>query len=285
MGQAFFVRTTTAGTPGSLNFTNAARLTDYQNPAVQRTTTTDYQNPAVQRTTTTETRPLLSLDLRTVNSTATDQIAVYFEQGATNAFDTAFDALHISGGNAVQLGALAGSQELSINGLPALGLTTVTVPLAVRVAQAGSYTLQASQLINLPTGWTVSLRDAQTGAVTNLQTQPIYSCTVVPGEAPGRFSLEFTPSRVLATNQAQLDANVSVYPNPARGTVALSLPATKKALTVSLLNALGQQVLTQNVPATQSEAVMLPLASLAKGVYMVRVALPEGTVTKRLVVE
>ena len=272
LGQAFFVHTATPGVSGSLSFTNAARLTTYQNPALQRGTTA-------------ETRPLLQLDLRTASTTATDQIAVYFEQGASSGFDIAFDALHISGGNPVQLGALANGQELSISGLPVLGSSIVTVPLAVRVAQAGSYTLQVTQLINLPTGWTVNLRDAQTGTVTDLQVQASYNCTIVPGEAPGRFSLEFTPGRALAANQAQLNAAVSVYPNPARGTVSLGLPATKSVSQVLLFNALGQQVLMQEVPAAHGNAVTLPLAGLAKGVYMVRVALAEGTVTKRLVIE
>ncbi|RTQ46893.1 T9SS type A sorting domain-containing protein [Hymenobacter gummosus] len=270
MGQAFFVRTSVPGTNGSIAFANSARLTTYQNPALQRTATT-------------ETRPLLQLDLRSASGAATDQVAVYFEQGATAGFDARFDAFHLSSGNSVQLGVLAGAQELSISGLPTLGTSAVTVPLAVRVAQSGSYTLQVAQLLNLPLGWTATLRDAQTGAVVDLQQQPSYRCSIVAGEAPGRFAVVFDQPRVTATAPAQLEAAVSVYPNPARGTVTLGLPAATRPVQVSILNALGQQVLTQVV--APARAVPLPLQQLAKGVYSVRVALPEGTVTKRLVIE
>jgi hypothetical protein len=270
MGQAFFVRTSFAGNPGSIAFTNAARLTTYQNPALQRTTA--------------ETRPLLQLELRGSNG-ASEQAAIYFERGATAGFDAAFDAYHLGNGNVVQLSALAGSEALSISGLPALGGTAVTVPLLVRVAQAGTYTLQANELLNLPAGWTATLRDAQTGTALDLQQQPNYSCSIQPNEAPGRFTVEFSPSRVTASAQAQLNAAVSLYPNPAHGTVSVGLPARQQAVTVSVLNALGQQVITQQVPAARSTAVALPLSGLAKGVYSVRVALPEGTVTKRLVIE
>ncbi|RAK70608.1 nidogen-like domain-containing protein [Hymenobacter edaphi] len=271
MGQAFFVRTTAPGTPGTIAFSNAARLTTYQNPALQRTAA--------------ETRPLLRLTLANAAGSASDETAVYFEQGATAGFDAQYDAYRLGNGNVVQLGALAGASELSISGMPALGAAPVTVPLLVRVARTATYTLQAGQLLNLPPGWTATLRDALTGAATDLQQQPSYSCTIAANEAPGRFSVEFAP-RVTSAGQAQLAATVSVYPNPAHGTVYLGLPASSQPVTVRVLNALGQQVRTQQVPATgRGTAVALPLTGLAKGVYSVRVALPGGTVTKRLVVE
>ncbi|GAA4377536.1 hypothetical protein GCM10023186_12760 [Hymenobacter koreensis] len=271
LGQAFFVRTTAPGVAGSISFSNAARVTTYQNPDMQRATGS-------------ETRPLLQLALRNATGSASEQIAVYFERGATAGFDPAFDAFRLGNGNVVQLGAMAGSQELSISGLPALNTTAVTVPLAVRVAQAGSYTLQASELINLPLGWVATLHDAQTGAAINLQAQPNYTCTITPGQALGRFRLEFQQARVLAATQAQLNAAVSVYPNPARGSVSLGLPATKQAVDVQIVNTLGQTVLKHRAGATAGVTV-LPLGNLARGVYHVRVALPEGIVTKRLVVE
>lgn len=270
MGQAFFVRTTTPGVAGSIAFSNAARLTTYQNPALQRTTA--------------ETRPLLRLSLTGAAAATSDELVVYFEQGATPAFDAQYDAYHLSSGHPVQLGIPTGAAELAISGLPALGSAAVTVPLAARVAQAGRYTLQAGQLLNLPLGWTATLRDAQTGAAIDLSLQPSYSCSIVPGEAPGRFTVEFAPGRVTSAAASQLSAQVSVYPNPARETVYVRLPGGQQPATVSILNTLGQRVRRQQVPAG-APAAALSLTGLAKGVYSVRVALPAGTVTKRLVVE
>ena len=269
LGQAFFVRTTTPGVAGSIGFSNAARLTTYQNPALQRTTA--------------ETRPLLRLSL-TGSAGLTDETVVYFESGATPAFDAQYDAYHLSGGHPVQLGSQTGPEELSISGLPALSSAAVTVPLLARVTRTGSYTLTATQLLNLPLGWTATLRDAQTGAAIDLQQQPAYPCTIAAGEAPGRFSVEFAPSRVTSAGSARLQAQVSVYPNPARGTAYVRLPAGPQPATVSVLNSLGQLVRTQRVAAGETAAA-LPLAGLARGVYSVRVALPDGTVTKRLVVD
>ena len=267
--QGFFVRTTTAGTSGSLNMSNAARLTTYTNAPLQRTT---------------ETRPLLLLSLQAANGAA-NQAAVYFQQGATAAFDAAFDAFRVGNGSPVQLSVLAGSAELSINGLPTLGINNVTVPLVVRIAQAGTYTLRATELLNLPTGWTATLRDALTGTTVDLQQQPSYSCTLEPSQAPTRFSVQFNQNRALANASAQLSAKVSVYPNPASQQAWLNLPQLKQSAEVLVLNALGQQMQRQQIPAGRSSVAALPLAGLAKGVYTVRISLSEGVVTKRLVVE
>ncbi|MBD2766652.1 T9SS type A sorting domain-containing protein [Hymenobacter sp. BT664] len=269
VAQGFLVRTSAPGITGSLNLTNAARLTTYTNAALQRTA---------------ETRPLLRLDLQAANG-STEQAAIYFQSGATAAFDQAFDAFRIGNSSSVQLGTLAGAEELAINGLPALGTSEVTVPLVVRVARAGAYSLRATDLLNLPSGWTVTLRDALTGRTVDLQRNPVYTCTLEPSQAPTRFSVQFSPGRVLANASPQLSAQVSVYPNPAREQVWLSLPALKQPVEVLVLNALGQQVQRHQVPAGRSSVAALPLAGLAKGVYTLRISLSEGVVTKRLVVE
>jgi hypothetical protein len=271
LGQAFFVRTSLPGSPGSVTFSNAARLTTYTSPLLQRGTN--------------DTRPLLRLDLSTANGT-TDQAVIYFEQGASAAFDRAFDAYRLGNDNPVQLGILAGSEELSINGLPVLGATAVTVPLVFHVAQSGSYTLAANQLLNLPQGWTATLCDAVTGARINLRQQPTYACTLTRNQNPTRFTVLLTPTEALATTPANISAQVTLYPNPAHERVTISLPATSQVVAVSLLNGLGQEVRRQQVAAGRAGLnADLSLAGLAKGVYTLRISLPEGVVAKRLVVE
>jgi hypothetical protein len=270
LGQGFFVRAGTPGVAASLPLTNAARLTAYTTAAPQRGTA--------------ETRLLLQLSLS--GAGATDQAAVYFQAGATAGFDAAFDAPKLTAGNRVQLALDDAAGSLAINGLPLLGTATVTVPLAVRVAQAGTYTLRADELLNLPAGATVQLYDALTGTRTPLAPQAAYTFTADATLAGPRFSLIFQPGRALATAPAQLGAQVTVFPNPAHQQLWLAVPAGKQAVGVSLLNALGQQVLRQELPATRGTAAqVLSLGQVAPGVYVLRVALPEGLVTKRVVVE
>jgi autotransporter-associated beta strand protein len=272
LGQGFFVRTSTAGAAGTVNFTNTARPTTYSSPVFNRTATSD---------------PLLRLQLRSATGSV-DEAVIRFTSGATAGFDASFDAqkLRNVGAAPINLFSLAGPQEMSINTLPLPGLQSLVVPLGVVVPQAGTYTLRADQLLNQL--GSVMLRDALTGSLVPLDQQPVYTFTVAAGApATGRFALLFAPQQVLSTAAAGLSQQVILFPNPAHGDVQLSLPAALQAerLTASLLNALGQVVRTMPLAANAGAIRTLPLAGLATGVYTLRLPTSAGTVTKRLVVE
>lgn len=270
LGQGFFVRASSSGNPASLTFTNAARFSTYATAAPQRSTA--------------ETRLLLQLSLS--GAGATDQAAVYFEAGATAGFDAAFDAPKLMAGNRVQLALDDAARPLAISGLPLLGNAPVTVPLAIRVAQTGTYTLRADELLNLPAGATVQLRDALTGTATPLAPQVAYTFTADASLAGPRLSLVFQASGALATASASLSAQVAVFPNPAHKQLWLAVPYSPQPVDVVLFNALGQQVLRQELPATRGAgAQSFAVGHLAPGVYVFRVALPAGIVTKRIVIE
>ncbi|MDO7846263.1 alginate lyase family protein [Hymenobacter sp. M29] len=271
LGQGFFVRTSTAGTAGAVNFTNAARLTGYASPVFNRNATT--------------THPLVRLKL-SAGSGPADEAVVYFAAPATTGLDAALDAHKLPAGSTVSLASESVGQALAINALPALGATDVVVNLRVQATQAGTYTLQATELLNLPASTYAYLRDAQTGAQTDLSAAAAYRFTQAAGApAMGRFSLLFTRQRALATAPAQLNQQVSVFPSPAHGQATLLLPAALAAqpLRATLLNALGQAVGQHQLAAGSERA--LPLTGLAAGIYTLRLQTAEGLITKRLVVE
>lgn len=270
LGRGFFVRTTAVGTPGYLAFTQAARLTTYANPNLQRGTG--------------EARPLVRLALLG-SSGPTDEAVAYLETGATPGFDSAFDAYKIAAGANV-LGFEVGAELLGANALPPLGAAPVVLPLRIITAQAGPYTLEVRQLINFGAGTTVQLRDTQTGTLTTLHAQTRYTFTMGAQPQRGRFFLLLNPAGALATAATSLEAQVLVYPSPAHDRLWLSRPANLAAqpLTITLLNTLGQVVRRQMVPATASDA-SLSLAGLARGIYTVRVMSAAGSVSRRVAVE
>lgn len=270
VGQAFFVRTAAPGTSASLALSNAARPSAYTDLAVQRTAP--------------DLRPLLQLGLS--GGGVTDQVAVYFQAGATAGFDQGFDAPKLAAGNSVLLALDAASGPLSISGLPPLGSAAVSVPLLVRVARAGTYTLRADELLHLPAGTTLHLRDALTGALTPLAPQATYTFTADATLTAPRFELVFNAARVTAAAPGALAAQVSVYPNPAHQQLRLGLPADQRPAEVVLSNALGQAVRQWVLPAGRGAAPqVLALGELPRGIYTLRVALATGTVTRRIVVE
>jgi hypothetical protein len=270
--QGFFVRTSAPGLTGSIAFTNAERLTTYNNTAFQRGTA--------------DTRPQLTLAL--ANATARTQTVVYFQAGATVAFDRAYDAVALPNSNGLALATETGTESLAINGLPALTGGDVLLPLHLSVAAPGPYTLAVDDLANLPANYHAYLRDALTGTFTSLATTPAISLNLT-ASATGRYALFFTTQpRVLASAPAALARLASVYPNPAHGSATLLLPWALRgtqATAVSVVDNLGRTVLTRTLAAGAAETLELPLNGLTPGIYSVLARTAAGLVAKRLVVQ
>ncbi|MCC3159807.1 FG-GAP-like repeat-containing protein [Hymenobacter sp. 15J16-1T3B] len=272
-GQGFFVRASTAGATGSVNLTNSNRVTSFGTQATfQRTTAT---------------QPLVQLTLSNA-AALTDDVFVYTETGATTGFDGHFDAYKLPNTTGLNVAALSSlSEPLSVQGLAPITTTATVVPLQVSVPAAGTFSLRAAQLANLPAGTYAYLRDLQAGAAIDLAQQPAYSFTLsAAGPIANRFELVLTPTRITALAPAALSQQVLVYPNPARSAVTVELPAALRpqAHTLTLRNALGQQVRTAELPAGPATR-SLPLTGLSAGVYTLSLTTPQGVVVRRLVVE
>jgi arabinan endo-1,5-alpha-L-arabinosidase len=272
MGQAFFARVGAGRTSANLTFRNTQRLTG--------PTGTSFQRLA-------EARPLVQLTLQGLGNSLADEATVYFETGATSGFDVAYDAAKLPNPTGLNLATAAAGQQLAINGQAELGLGQRVVPLALGVPLAGSYTLAATQLLNLSTV-PVYLRDLLTGAVVDLTQQSTYHFTIANATSltQGRFELVFSPQRPLATAPAALAQQVGVYPSPASSAVTLELPAglSRQAVTLTLVDAVGHVVRQQALPAGLA-TYQLSLTGVAAGVYSLRLVTELGTVVRKLLVE
>ena len=276
--QGFFTRVSTGQTTGSFALNNAARVTTFST------------QPSFNRGTA-ETRPLVAMQLKGAAGTFADETYVYFEQGASAAFDAHFDAYKLASSSGVSVSSIIAGEELSVNGLPLLATPTAstTVPLNVSVPAQGSYTLNATELVNFGTNTQVFLLDTQTGSRTNLAQQPLYSFTAATTSLPGRFSLYFGPSaNPLATNNAALAKQVQLFPNPAHGSFTLLLPAEmgRTPVTATLYNQLGQVVAQRTLTMTAAGATsQFDVSRLAFGIYSLQLSSDAGKVVKRVVVE
>ncbi|RZK62620.1 MAG: T9SS type A sorting domain-containing protein, partial [Hymenobacter sp.] len=267
-GQAFFMRVAAGQSAGSLVLRNTQRLTEPSGTTFQRTAA--------------ETRPLVQLTLQGAARPLLDEATVYFEQGATADFDGAYDAEKLPNPTGLNLSTTQAGHQFSINGQAVLDPSPRVVPLAVGVPTASTYTLTASQLLNL-SNRLVYLRDVQLGTLTNLRQQPTYSFTVanVATLNTSRFELVFSPQQTLATAPAALAQQVAVYPNPAHTQVTIELPAglSRQPATAVLLDALGRVVRQQVLPTSlSSHAFALP--GVGPGLYSLRLTTEAGTVVK-----
>jgi hypothetical protein len=275
--QGFFMRVTTPGTNnGSLVLTNNARVTTFST------------TPSFNRTTA-DPRPQVTLSLRGNSLQLADETSVYFEQGATAGFDAKFDAYKLPSSSGMNVSSFIPGDELSINGLAPLDVAVATtVPLNVHVPANGTYTLNASNLANFASATTVLLLDAETGARINLTQQPQYSFTAATTAMPGRFSLYFGPATPLAATNAALAQQVQLFPNPARGSFTVVVPAElgRGTVTATLYNQLGQAVAQRKLAMTAAGATsQFDVAGMALGVYTLQLSGSDAKVTKRLVIE
>jgi len=273
-GSGYFVRVTTAGTNGAVNLTNANRVTTFGSQNAFGRTTADV-------------RP--QLQLRVAGAGLSDDAYLYVESGATANVDAEYDAVKIPNSTGLNLASLVGTTPLAIQGLPTLaGTTEVVLPLALAAPAAGSFTFEVADLANFG-ATTLYLRDATTGTLQALAAGTRYSFTLATASAgSGRFALVLRPSATLATQGPLAPAQVTVYPNPARVSFTVEVPAVPAANRVEaeLLNTLGQVVRRQSVALPTSGAhFTVPTAGLATGVYTLRLQAGTSVITKRVVIE
>ena len=271
--QGFFTRVSAGQTTGSFALNNAVRVTTFS------------ATPSFNRGTA-ETRPLVKLRLQS-SSPLIDEAYVYFEQGATPAFDARFDAYKLTNSSGLNVSSISAGEELSVNGLPVL-VGSTTVPLNLTVPATGSYTLNAMDLLNFGAGTQVYLLDTETGARINLAQQPMYTFKAQALSMPGRFSLFFGPAALTPNTPAALAEQVQLFPNPTHSSFTLLLPLEmgRTPVTASLYNQIGQLVTQRklNVSAAGASA-QFDVAGLAPGVYSLRLTGGAAPVVKRVVIE
>jgi hypothetical protein len=101
------------------------------------------------------------------------------------------------------------------------------------------------------------------------------------------FLATLTDPTLLPTRAVQAVPALALWPNPARATATVQLPALAVGpITLTLLDALGRPVRTETPQlATYATQHPLDLTGLAPGLYLVRLSTNGTTVTQRLVVE
>ena len=163
----------------------------------------------------------------------------------------------------------------SISFTPAAGATSYTVTYTATGGTAQTQTATGSPV-----------------ALTGLASSTAYTVTIVANYAGGGTStpvtVSFTTLQGLAVRTTLAGGELAVYPNPARQSFTVSLPALGNARTaqLELVNALGQAVSRQTISlAASGTQVAVDATGLATGIYMVQVRAGGETAITRLVIE
>lgn len=120
-----------------------------------------------------------------------DECVVYYQEGASNGFDNAYDAYKIFGPNpAPHISIDNDTLLMAINGIPPVTQTYTTNILATTPV-TGNFTITAANVQGLPAGTCVFLKDLQTNTSINLLLSP-YSFNLSNTTITSRFVLTIT---------------------------------------------------------------------------------------------
>jgi hypothetical protein len=184
---------------------------------------------------------------------------------------------------------------------------TTTYTLTATTAQGCSATSTVTVTAN-PAPATPTITQAGTTLTSSATTgnQWLLGGTAIPGATgttytvtgPGTYTLVVTNATgcassaslpvVITGTRAQVNTSqLSIFPNPTtQDKLTLSLPGVTGAAQLTLLNAVGQQMMTEQSLTLHNQPVLLQLPALATGVYIVQLRMQDGTLyTRRLIRE
>ena len=143
----------------------------------------DYQSKSVQ---------IDNLLRLTVNGNSySDQTIIIFIDGATEGFDSEYDAYKLSGIPAApQFYSIIPCCNLAVNALPPM-VSDVTVQMGFEVGAATTYTISATDLYTFDPSITIQLFDSIDDVLVDLRSDSIYSFLASPGDISERFKVYF----------------------------------------------------------------------------------------------
>lgn len=117
----------------------------------------------------------------------------------------------------------------------------------------------------------------------------VYTVTLKASNLSGTASAVQTVSVELknCTGIAQnnLSELLSVYPNPAKDVINVTLPSGLDAYTIKLVNVLGSVAHEEKVTANNKDVVSINVANKPKGVYFLTVEANREKVTRKIIIE
>jgi hypothetical protein len=221
-----------------------------------------------------------SLRLNIEGNSSADEILVNFAFDATTGYDSQYDAEKFTGPEtSPQLSALnVSNDKYSIIGLP-LSSDETMLPLNLNMNYSGELAFTASQLESFTTETSIKLEDKQLAKTIDLRSTPTYSFTHTTDDADDRFVLHFGSVLGFDDNHALLTSSVTV--NGKQISVSYPITSNKKHLSASIFDTQGRLLKQVSLNGTGNDSFTL---SETSGVYLLRLTLPSGNETHKIVV-
>ena len=204
-------------------------------------------SPVFHKSVMAQNQPLIRIDAAFENEKKADPAVIYFDESATENFDTYLDALKLMNTDisVPNLYVVANhTEQLSISAMPYPIDSITKIPLGIKTEQSKWVTFTASSIENLPSDLKVYFSDGATGLVQDLRFNSTYRVSLQKGTFDKRFALLFSYKSLSST----LNDENSFYANIANGKLNVFVnlaSAIQSRLTIS--NVLGQVMMQKNL--------------------------------------
>jgi hypothetical protein len=222
-----------------------------------------------------------------------DETVVCLRNGATNLFDSDFDAFKLPGSALYVATRIETGVDLSINCLAPWGSNSPVVPITLFVNTSGPYQLAFTQMHTFFSEINVFLRDNYFNEVVLIKNDTLYNFEVTPDEMSQgayRFELLFTENIITkekATQSFCSCGRLEVFPNPSSGYVYIKFKDNNsEQVDIQICDFTGKTAYKATVQGQLlTDTYKLPV-KLSAGLYMLTTTTGDGRVQQsKLVVE
>ncbi len=212
-----------------------------------------------------------------------DEMAVMFNDNATDEFDSQYDAYKLRGSQTVpQLFTYDDyDDKLTINVQPFDG-PVETVLTGFEAGKTGVFTLVASGIGNFPDDMGISIEDIETGNLIDLRTDSIYTFTANSTGNPQRFKLYFDGTALGVNQQNEINNDIKIYAD-SRGRINVKNTNGKSLNGIlKIFDILGveKESLKLNGKPWQQFNV-----NLTGGIYIVEILGDKRTVSQKIIIK
>jgi hypothetical protein len=215
-----------------------------------------------------------ALKLRADGNNYFDATFVHFNDNATPAFDSNYDAFKLEGlATAPQLYSIA-DYKLSINVLPFEGNEVVNLGFTCGVA--GTYSVTASGMETFSSSTPILLEDLKLNSLQDLRMNPVYSFNYQVGDNANRFKLHF--KNATGIDKPTLNG-ITVYSFDRTVVINNTTGLTGE---VRIFDLTGREL--KDASMNSSTTTRIPM-SAAIGTYIVKVTTAQGSVNQKVFIK
>ena len=258
-GQGFLVRATA---PGSVNFTNAMRVSGPNNV---------FLKPNAENS-----RLWLALE----GNDLYNEILIGMMEDATDEEDRLYDAIKLRGNSSVALAAISEGSEYAIMAFPPSTNERI-VPLLAHVVSAGTYAFNPHTIEGFD-GYDIYLEDRRHSTLTPIQSGSPINVSMSAGENHDRFYLHFAPTNVTSISENESDVQIKAL----IGSDVVSLISTAghpMVGSLEVISANGQLLMSRSNLTLSNSPFTISTSQMSAGVHIIRFVSDDQNLVTRFI--